>query len=205
MSIKLLKKLGLSTHTFSEVIVAMKSKHDYYAAPIGVKLINRKITAWIYKGSRLFEELSQANYCSLNVTSNPKIFYNALFKKDIHFGIFHRTGTPYIKDADAIIEAYISKNEDLNEKSIFTFKPLLIKFKKVYPKTFNRAEPAIIEALIHFTRVKVYYRIGDSAKVKELMNRIVACIDTVKHSTLDPELNKIAMNILIKAQEAIKS
>ncbi|MEM3833570.1 MAG: DUF447 family protein [Thermoprotei archaeon] len=203
----MLRELGFSENTYSEIILVVTRDGEVNAAPIGVKLINDNIMAIIFKDSVTYLGLMGCGECTINVTSDARVFYKFVMNERIgadellSSDIIH---VPALKIADAVVEAKVADVIDKGDRAIFYFVPVNFKILRSMPRTFNRAHPAIIEALVHYTRIKPYLTMGLSSEIDKLLERIKMCVDTVRHSTRDTELLNIANDILLKAVKDAK-
>jgi hypothetical protein len=203
----MLRELGFSENTYSEIILIVIRNEEVNAAPIGVKLVNNNMVAIIFKDSITYLGLINHGECTINVTTDARIFYKFVMNEKIGAdellpsNVVH---VPALKVADAVIEAKVVNVIDREDRAIFYFTPVNFKVLRNIPKTFNRTHPAIIEALVHYTRIKPYLMMGLYDEIDKLLERIKMCVDTVKHSTQDTELLNIANDILAKAIKEAK-
>ncbi len=201
--LRLLLELGFSEKTFSEVIAVTRNNDVWNCSPLGVKLdTSRKMLYfYVYEGARILRFFKSKNvYFTINIVSNCKVFFNCIFKKNIpkEIGIVNEN-LGFIKSADAYV---ICKTRSLrkmrdNRKYLVETLPKKVVVLRKKPRTFNRVTPAIIEALIYYTKIKPYYEMRDYKYVNELLQRITYCRDVVYHSTTDSEFRK-AIDLVLK-------
>jgi len=200
-----LESLGFSRFTYSEVIFTVKLKEMVNAAPMGVFLNDAgEIRLKVYKGQRTYEMIvNGAKDCVLNITDDPMLFYNAIFEKDkISYIPAKRVSSPRIIDCDAYVECSIVNLAICKEYVMVLLKPLLIDPAHGTVRTYNRAGPAIIEALICYSKIP-YFKDADREKAESLKKRIAMFRNIVYHSTRDKALRKIATEILDRAEEIL--
>ena len=200
-----LRRLGFSRLTYSEVILTLGLKEMVNAAPMGVLLNDAgEACLRVYKGQRTYEMIIEgARDCVLNITDDPILFYNAIFEKDkIAYGPAQRVSSPRISDCDAYVECSITNLAMHNEYVEVFLKPLLINEAHRTVRTYNRAGPAIIEALICYSRI-LYFKDADREKTESLKKRICTFRDIVYHSTKDKVLRRIATEILGRTEEIL--
>jgi len=200
-----LERLGFSKSTYSEVIFTVRLKETVNAAPMGLLLSDEKtLCLQVYKGQRTYEMiLNGAEDCVLNITDDPMLFYNAVFEKDkIPYHPAERVSSPRIRDCNAYVECSITETKTHEEYIKVFLKPLLIDTNERAVKTYNRAGPAIIEALICYTKI-LYLKDVDREKAENLKKRINIFRDIVYHSTKDNTLREIATKILERSEEAL--
>ncbi|HIE18212.1 TPA: DUF447 family protein [Candidatus Bathyarchaeota archaeon] len=197
-----LGRLGFSRSTYSEVIFTVRLKEMVNAAPMGVLLNDEEeIYLRVYKGQRTYDMIvNGAEDCVLNITDDPRLFYYAIFEKEkISYHPAKRVSSPRICGCDAYVECSITEVTRHEEYVKVFLKPLLIAVTERTVSAYNRAGPAIIEALICYTRL-LYFKDADRGKAESLKKRIIIFKDIVYHSTEDSRLRKIATKILEQAE-----
>lgn len=201
----ILSSLGFSSETYSEVIITSSFNGEVHVAPFGVKTFKNLLYFRTYHPSTTYRNIVKSGECVLNITSNAETFYNAIFHPErLEFEPSFKVSTPRIRGLDGYVECILVNVKDFNLYSVLYCKPVHVEYKCILPRTFNRAEPAIIEALIHYTRVKPYLEAGKTSDVQELIKRIEMCKYIVEHSTTNRELLKIIEDIRVKAYEKVK-
>jgi len=179
------------------------------AAPMGVTTKNtQRIIIKPYTSTLTYENLRLKRCAVINLTSNPELYYRTAFKEANPKSImpqssFEKAETidaPKLRLADAHIEVVvvdISALETERAKVICQVK--LIKAPKVLPSVYCRASSAIIEAVIHATRVKTFIRHTDRQKRKhalKLLERIKECNDIVNRVAPNSRYSEIMMDLI---------
>ena len=200
-----LERLGFSRLTYSELIFTIKLKEMVNAAPMGVLLHgDEEIRLRVYRGQRTYEMIiNGAKDCVLNITDDPILFYNAIFEKDkISYTPAQRVSSPRISDCDASVECSIV-NVKMHKGYVEVFlKPLLINVTSKAAKTYTRVGPAIIEALICYSKIP-YFKDADREKAESLKKRIEVFRDIVYRSSRNRTFRRIATEILTRAEEVL--
>jgi len=202
----ILENLGFSRSTYSEVILTVKLGKIVNSAPMGALLNDQgEICLRIYRNQRTYRMIvNGAKDCVLNITDNPVLFYNTIFEKEkISYISAKRVSSPRILDCKAYVECLINDIK-IHENFVKAFlKPLLIDTaKEKNIKTYNRAGPAIIEALICYSKL-LHFKNIDRERAEILKKRIEIFKEIVYHSTTDSTLRKIASKILAKSEETL--
>jgi hypothetical protein len=200
-----LKSLGFSSLTYSEVLLALKLEGEINSAPIGILLDSSGAPHLkVYRGQRTCDLLvGGARDCVLNITDDPVLFYNAIFKKNIlPYMPARRVSSPRIRGCHAYVECSIRKVLEREECVEAFLTPLLVEVSDRAVRTYNRAGPAIIEALVCYSKL-AYFRDADREKARSLKERIEVFRDIVYHSTRDQQLRRMATDILRRAEEAL--
>jgi hypothetical protein len=180
-----LAELGFSKNVITEAIVSTYNMDGQpNAAPMGVTLESaRSIAIRPYVSTQTSENLQLKKCAVINVTSNPEIFYRTAFKEAnpegrIPLGWFQRAETvdaPRMRMADATIEVELRDAREIDEERINALCQVkLIRASKVLPQVYCRALYAVIESVVHATRIKVL--IGDDSE-QERVNRLVDTIN----------------------------
>ena len=197
-----IKNLGFSEHTYSEIILSIRHKDKVNAAPMGVLLgEDENLHLRIYKGQRTCRMIMDgAEDCILNITDDPRVFYDAIFRKDrIAYCPSEKVLSPRICGCNAYVECIIidrSEREELIEVSI---KPILVSVLKNPVIAYHRAEPAVIEALICYTKLSHFMK-SDGKVAEELKERMQIFRDIVYHSTRNRDLRMMITEILERAR-----
>jgi hypothetical protein len=188
-----LADLGFSKETIAETIVSTYSVEGQpNAAPMGATTDSlQHIVLRIYISSLTYKNLQSKRCAVVNVTSDPEIFYRTAFKEANPKGRipqewFEKAETvdaPRLRAADAHIEVTVAEVTPLDdEKAEVRCNVELVKASTVLPHAYCRASFAIIEAVIHATRVKHFLMYGDREKQEEalkLLEKIRYCHNVV--------------------------
>jgi len=182
-----LAELGFSKNVITETIVTTYNVDGQpNAAPMGVIMDNaRNIVIRPYTVTQTSKNLQSKKCAVINVTSNPELFYRTAFKEVNPKGKmpqdwFQRAETvdsARMRDADAFIEVVVKEINAFGTQRInASCQVKLIKAPKVFPKVYCRALYAVIEAIVHATRVEIL--IADEHEqeyVQGLLKKIDEC------------------------------
>ncbi|RJS83976.1 DUF447 family protein, partial [Candidatus Bathyarchaeota archaeon] len=168
---------------------------------IGVLIKDGNLFSKVYSPSKTYSILRKgARYCVLNVTEDPILFYNSIFNKEkVHLSCSKGTSTPRVDHCDAYVECEIIDVEISEELLRVSMKPLHVDFSRVYPRVYFRAGPAIIEALVNYTKIP-YFLKSRSGDVKELLKSISNLREIVYRSSRDERYRRIIDNIMFEAE-----
>jgi len=179
-----LAELGFSKNVITEAIVSTYNLDGQpNAAPMGVIMHNaRNIVIRPYTATQTSKNLQSKKCAVINVTSDPELFYRTAFKEAnpegrIPPGWFQRAETvdaPRMRMADATIEVELKDTSNFDKERINALCQVkLIRASKVLPQVYCRALYAVIESVVHATRIKVL--IGDDPeqeRVQSLLNMV---------------------------------
>jgi hypothetical protein len=161
------------------------------AAPMGIQFVadhksneNKKILVRPYKSTTTYKNLISRREAVINVTSDPEIFYKSLSKREAAqvnalkslFQMAKTVKPPRIKGCDAYIEVSVedsnnasSKDEDRGE---ILCEIKLVQVEKPAAKLYCRAPHALIETMIHATRVSELISEGSINEANQLLELI---------------------------------
>ncbi len=185
-----LADLGFRQNTIYETIVCtFNPDKTQNAAPMGATLQNmQQITLTVYNSASTLKNLKTTKSATLNLTRNIDIFYKTALKDEaLHADLFEKSSAvnaPRLKMADASIALEIcdfTAVDSLRTKVVGAVKE--IDASRAYPQAYCRAHPAVVEAIIHATRIKVLAGIKEEqAHVAKLYTLIQNCNDIVNRS-----------------------
>jgi len=165
-----LKKLGFAPAQVVEVIVSTYGEDKAPdAAPMGVTSEGGRLTIRPYTTTQTHLNLERRRCCVVNVTSDPELFYRTAIKESNRggripaewFEASESVDAPRLKGVEAHLEAsVVSQTPIAPNRTQFVCEVLRSDVAKVYPKAYSRAAPAVIESVIHATRVKEYLALG---------------------------------------------
>ncbi|MEM4576050.1 MAG: DUF447 family protein [Candidatus Nezhaarchaeales archaeon] len=197
----LTKKVHVKPGALYEVIVTtLGSDGRPHAAPMGIRMIDyNSFSMRSYGETKTLLNLRLRGQGVLNVVDDVEVFFKCIFEP--HKLSFDWSMTiPRLKSACAWllfrVENIVTRDEYYELLcSIVDFNAV-----KKKPKPLCRAETSLLEALIHYTRVKYYKSIGDEPKVcelKELLNHHLLIVERIGW----PKLKRMASELKMKVLE----
>ncbi len=158
-------------------------KKNPHAAPMGASTEDMKnIILTVYKTSQTYKNLMNKKMGVINITSNPFLFYCTLFKDlnkdgEIPKEWYHHAfsvESPYMLNAEASIEVRVFKIDEMNEKTKMycRIEKILFNERKAI-QAYTRANSAVIESLIHASRIEMYLDTGK----KNQANKLIELVD----------------------------
>lgn len=196
MPLNELSELGFVKNSVVETIVSTYDKErNPNAAPMGVYTEDMKnLILNVYKTSQTYENLMRWKSGVVNITSDPNLYYRTTFK-DVNpsgklpeewFVHASTVDAPNMLNTDACIEFNIINVEESEEKVKIQcrIEKILLIERRTLP-AYSRATSAVIESLIHATRIENFLSSGEEKKAKER-------IDLVNHYS--EVVNKVAPN-----------
>ncbi len=203
-----LKRLGFSKGTVSEVLLSLSLGNEVNIAPMGVRLgSHAELIVKIFAGCRTYDLVRRgARDYVINISTDPLLFYYAVFNK----GMLALRPARYVKaprlaGCEAYVEAERSAVSHGKDYLILRLSPIYLEYRRTFPKAFNRAAPAIIEALIYYTKIPYLKRSGKIEKAREALDRIRECAEVVEHSTRSRKLRSVMQSIVKAAEEILNA
>ncbi len=202
-----LADLGFSKGIITETIVSTyNAERQPNAAPMGVTMENpQRIAIKPYASTLTYKNIQQKRCAVINVTANPELYYRTAFKEANPKGRipqewFEKAETvdaPKLRMAEAHIEVAVADISAFNaERATALCQIKLIKAPKVLPKVYCRASAAIIEAVIHATRVKVLINDKNEQKhVHRLLEMIKNCNNIVNRVAPNSRYSEIMADL----------
>ncbi|MEM1992150.1 MAG: DUF447 family protein [Nitrososphaerota archaeon] len=172
-----LKKFMEANHVIPRVvyecILTTKAGDEANAAPMGVVFEDDAMLLRPFKNTKSYRLLTRAPYGVINFTDDVEIFYITAFDTKIGFNELFTSSisvpVPSLTNAYArlefVVEGLVSEDD---ERAVFRCKVLKALWKRREAKPYTRAEYAIIESLIHATRIKFFLERGMTQEAIQL-------------------------------------
>ena len=199
----LLLKLKIKPNHIIETIVSTYNLDKTpNAAPMGIIFQNdNRLIIRPFIQTQTYKNLKHWKCCTINLTSNPKIFFQTTFKNSKlpkkWFKKAKNVDAPKLVFADAFIEAEVKKVKVEKERAKIFCKTVNFDVKTYPSYGYCRANFAVIESIIHATRVKQFLVEGKKQEAEKLLNLINHYHALVKR--VAPKSNYLrTMNNLIK-------
>jgi len=191
-----LRKMGFTSTTFSETILTVEHVGERYTMPFGVLYKRGFLWGRVFQSSKMYEVLRRKpRYATLSVTQNPILFYKAVFEKErIKYREFTVNGVRMlcVAGCSACVFTEITRVVFRGDYAAVWLKPIGVRVLDKYPKTLNRASYAIVEALVHYTKIPFTSR----EEACKHYQHILLCRDTVYRSSRSRVYRRVADFIL---------
>jgi hypothetical protein len=191
----LLKRLGLKVgHIYEGIVCTYNPDNTPNAAPMGITpLKGNRVAIRPYRDTATYRNLIRTGCATVNFCSDPLLYYFSALKflKEVRLkGVFKRSdavNSPELRKADAVLSVDVERIRGEEEKRAF-FECTIIsikgpKVKKVEP--YSRAPHALMECIIHATRIEPYAKsnLNEAKKLLSLIEHHRSIISRVaKHS-----------------------
>ena len=177
-----LSTLGMKKRQIYETIVSTyDSNRKPTAAPMGIMLLgNESFVIRPFKTTATYRNLLAARCGVVNITSSPEMFYRTTLKHEeprlkMPSRWFERgksVEAPRVRSAEAHIEFTVRYQEEDQFRARFTCKVQMIEARRIFPQAYSRARFALIECIIHATRIEPYLSDGRVAEAERLTHLV---------------------------------
>ena len=176
-----MSELGFIRNGIVEVIVStFDEAHRPHAAPMGASTEDmRSIILKPFKSSQTYGNLLKWRSGVANITSDPLLFYRTVFKDANPGGELPKewfaqapaVDAPRMTNTDVCIELLVTDVEESEDRAqmLCRVESTLMLNRSYLPHVYNRAAPAVIESLIHATRIESHLNAGRPDKAEELI------------------------------------
>lgn len=152
-----------------------------------------------FKNTSTYSNIVLQKQAAVNITHDPELFYRVVFKKELVFAAGEKADVPVLKGCDATVEV-VSKEvksfDDLRVEIVVEPIHFIKRGAGIHP--YSRVESALIESLIHYTRVAVFVNTEHHHDALVLIEKIRENIQLVQ------KLSKKHTHLLI-CEEIMKS
>jgi hypothetical protein len=170
-----LEELGFVKGCICEVIVSTYGSDGRpHAAPMGATTEDgEKLVLRPFTNTQTYRNIFGRRFAVANISSDPFFFYKALFREPLEFTKAETVDAPVVKGMDGWIELEASglvEERDGRARIVFNVRKVVA--CKVLPKAYSRAVHALIESMIHSTRIRVFYGTERHDEAVRLMEKV---------------------------------
>lgn len=156
-----------------ECILTTGAGEETNAAPMGVVFKNGTVVLRPFKTTRSYKLLMRFPYGVLNFTDDVEVFYAATFGKEGCLNELLTASTsvpaPSLANVYAKLEFVVGRVEgEDGERVTLSCNVLRAFWKRRDARPYTRAEHAVIESLIHATRIKFFLEHGMMQEAMQL-------------------------------------
>ena len=178
------------------------------AAPIGVLCKNPKqIVLYLYEGTHTIKNIHEQGEFIVNITQDPLIFTKSTLG-DVDEDYFENyKGIPYFKNTDAFFVARVENTKEITRKNGFGSSKMSIvtanveEIVQIKSNTMplNRGIYAVIESLIHYTRLELADK-----QTKDIYWQRIKEMNRVAQKVGSPQEKKAIQEIITNIKENFK-
>ncbi|MFQ5762157.1 MAG: DUF447 domain-containing protein [Candidatus Bathyarchaeia archaeon] len=176
-----LQELGFSKGATVETIVTTYTpRGNRAAAPLGVTPTETQlgeVELRPFVSTYNYRNLLFSKAAVLNVTSDPFLFLWTTFREikpsrklpTEWFQQAAAVSAPALKVADAHVEVTVVNSVEEGDRAKVRCRVERVEARRVVPQAYSRAVRALMECIIHATRIKVFHATGDEVAVEDLL------------------------------------
>jgi hypothetical protein len=187
-----LMKLGFAPRQIVEVIVSTYDENKTPdAAPMGVTSRGGRLIIRPYTTTQTYLNLRGRRCGVVNLTGDPELFYRTAIKESNKGGQVpaewfigaETVDAPRLKGVEAYLEvSVVDQSPVASDRAEFVCEVVRLNVMGAHPKAYSRAAFALIESVIHATRVKEYLasgRVGDAEQLLSLIDHYRTLVERV--------------------------
>jgi uncharacterized protein len=189
-----LQRLGLQPDIVYEAIVTTyTADREPHAAAMGVQLdSSSRLVLRPFKTSQTYHNIALHRQAVVNLTSDPEHFYNAVFSLGLLYREAVVVNAPALADAWGWIEVRAEEFQPIGHvREAVYCKVLHVEEGRTNPAPYTRAAHALIESLIHYTRIKVFANTEnhqEAVRLAELVSHYSKLVERVAPRTRYAEM-----------------
>jgi len=191
----MVKCVGINIGGLYEVIASTSDLDGRpHAAPMGALFLSfDSFIMRSYGETVTLKNLRTSKRGALNVVNDVALFFDCIFKPiKLSFKWFN--DVPVLKEARAWLVFELKKVIDKDQYYEMHCSIVNAKAIRVRPKPICRAEASLLEALIHYTRLRYYTAMGRETEVHQLKKLIDHHLSIVERTGW-PKLRRIAKDL----------
>jgi len=201
---ELLDKIGFTDGLLIETICSTEnSDGSIHSAPIGVRRSGDLLFIdKLFKDTTTFENLVERKHALINLLDDVEIFYLATFSDlpEEEYDKSYNMRIPPLKRSDAFIEAKFMNFDDKGEFISAELSIGGILIRRMRPCFFTRCKHAVLESLIHATRVPVFRRM-DLREAEKLTKLILHYRELVSRICPEEPYKRIMRDIISRLHQ----
>lgn len=192
-------EMGFEADVWYEVIVSTYSEgRQPHAAAMGCSAIDdMHVVLKPFKNTTTYRNLIETGQAVLNLTHEPELFYSAVFRKELKFQPGEMVESPALVGADGWVEIRVQQTNLLDDLRAEVYAEA-VHCKKLFKnaRPYSRVEHALLESLIHYTRVLVFAQTEKHQEAVKLVGKIMEYVALVKRLSRKPSHLQICEDLV---------
>ncbi len=191
----LARRIGINVGGLYEVIASTSNPDGKpHAAPMGALFLSHdSFIMRSYGETTTLRNLRSSERGALNVIDDVVVFFNCIFKPH-QLSFKWSNGVPILRRARAWLVFELEDVVDRGQYYEMKCSVVDASAAKVRPRPICRAEASLLEALIHYTRVRYHVATSRKAEARELSKLIDHHLSIVERTGW-PQLKRIAKDL----------
>lgn len=139
------------------------------SAPMGIELIGGKVITRPYLNTKTYANILSLGEVMLNITADAYLFYQTLLNpKGVRYGSPKIIKPPKILGGvDLYVECVIDTTTCYEDFAVISLRPICCYRGRGSRLAYSRANSAVIEALIHYTKLPYLISRGDLEGIRQ--------------------------------------
>jgi hypothetical protein len=190
-----------------EVILSTTRFNKPFVAPIGVTYKNGAFEAKLYRNTVTYQNLTLNPFGAIIIVNDGLTFYKASYeKRKLLSNMQSYQSFWFLKEATAWIGFKVTSEEKeaKQERSVLRLSPVLGSLLQTKPAAYSRVDSALVEMLIHSSRLKPYIEAGMFKEVSELYGLIMHYHSLIGRIAPGSEYEKFSAIIFRRASELMR-
>lgn len=197
----ILDEMGFQIGEVVETIVTTRGVGgEPNAAPMGILRTGpRVVEVKPFLNTTTYANLKDTGRGVANITYDVKLFLESAFKESgVKPEWFEEDeDPPRLRDADAILSFSVLEETAASERGArFLCRIKWIRVFNPFPRVFSRGFAAVVEAIIHATRIEAFIGEGRGDEVEEWLHRFDACREIVERVSPEGSPNRLVIRAL---------
>ncbi len=209
---KCLDEIGLRKgFIYESIVVTVSREGKPNFAPMGVRRLNNEnLSLKIFKETKTLKNLLETYEATVNFIWDVELFYLCVFEKKkvlkdkVCSSLMVKP--PRLKDAGVYIESSVRSHREMKNSRVEVVLAVKhVKAEKTFPKLLCRCDYAVIESLIHVTRIPVFLKKRNFKKAKDLASLIEHYSSLTQRVCPGSTHEKIMLNILKRTKKYLNN
>lgn len=191
---------------YEVVMVSSDADSQPHVAPIGIRLRENRLVSRVYTDTLTYSNLSANSLCTLNLVRDGRIFYLALYEKGELVRRIERKGRFWIIGGS---EGWLGLRlmgiqNDSQDAKVFEFEAIEGEVLSHHVRGYTRADSALIEMLVHSTRISPFLKQGKTEDARMLVQLLHHYYSLIKRVSPGTDYEVYASDILKRGLTAFE-
>lgn len=179
-------------------VVAVTFSGKAHVAPIGVKRRSGLFEATIYHDTTTYSNLRLNPRLTLNVVRSGLLFYRSMREKE-SVRVSRQGDYWFVEEADLWLGVRVAWERLSQGRSVFGFEQAGVGGQSPRPQPYSRADGALVEMLVHASRIEPYLRQGMVEEARRLYSLIEHYYQLVARVAPNTEYQSCALAVYEEA------
>ncbi|MEM3670354.1 MAG: DUF447 family protein [Thermoprotei archaeon] len=190
-----------------EVLAASDGASGRVVSPLGVIRRGADLMSKVFWSTFTYANVLNSRKVTFNVTSDALVFFDCLFERSEQTArLKPLDGFLFLPGSEAWVGAVLESEipDSLLPRSELVFKPVAGAVGERTPRCYTRANAALIEMLVHYTRIEPYLKEGRAAEARRLYELMVHYSELIGRVAQDSAYSGRAKELMEKARSLLE-